>query len=317
MASPALLSSTIHLGAQTLSDSVPGTIDLSDTETLIQLESTMFASKLIVTSLLCVTAVVGILGINEAPPAGDSGGDAVIGNSIPLDTIVLDQQSSASADNAAEVAGQAAAVANGQEVADGNLLVVYKFQFVDAQVFADTLKVLMPDTEHKVDAGLNQLVARATSSQHRDIAELLQKYDVPGAGRRQVASDSAANGVAEYGGAVVANKFKLYASDAKPVEKWMHDMLQQPVPLLDFPGETSLAEVLRLVAEYCGRQNAEVADEQFRFTVYSDKSELGLEGSESLGDVIVSDINFTGMTLENALDLIFLQTTAPELAYEM
>jgi hypothetical protein len=82
VASQALLNSTIHLGAQTLSGSVSGTIDLSHLEPLIQLESTMFTSKLIVTSLLCATAVVGMLGMNRVPQTGDGGGDAVIGQSV-------------------------------------------------------------------------------------------------------------------------------------------------------------------------------------------------------------------------------------------
>jgi len=82
-ASSAILNSTIQLGAQLLSGSVPGTIDLS------QLETTMFTSKLIVTSLLCIATAAGLLGMTGLlqEVAGDN-----VAKASQLDPIVTDDK---------------------------------------------------------------------------------------------------------------------------------------------------------------------------------------------------------------------------------
>ena len=72
-ASPELLSSTIQLGAQSLSGSLPGTTDLSHLEPLIQVESTMIISKFVIASLLGASAVVGLMGMNGTPQDGGGG----------------------------------------------------------------------------------------------------------------------------------------------------------------------------------------------------------------------------------------------------
>ena len=63
-ASATLLESTIQLGAQTLSGSLPGTTDLSHLEPFIRQETTMFTSRLLLSTALCATAVVGLAGMN-------------------------------------------------------------------------------------------------------------------------------------------------------------------------------------------------------------------------------------------------------------
>ncbi|MCP4783793.1 MAG: hypothetical protein GY903_19690 [Fuerstiella sp.] len=104
----------------------------------------------------------------------------------------------------------------------------------------------------------------------------------------------------------------------KPVEKWLRQMLNKPVPLLDFPGDTPLKEVMETISTYYtttyGDEGGSTGTD-FRMTIWEDKAELELEGLTSLDDVTVTDINFEGITLRNALKLIFEQTVEPELTY--
>jgi hypothetical protein len=104
----------------------------------------------------------------------------------------------------------------------------------------------------------------------------------------------------------------------KPVEKWLRQMLKKPVPLLDFPGDTPLKEVMETLSTYFtttyGDDGGSTGTD-FRMTIWEDKAELELEGLTSLEDVTVTDINFEGITLGNALKLIFEQTVEPELTY--
>lgn len=103
----------------------------------------------------------------------------------------------------------------------------------------------------------------------------------------------------------------------KPVEKWLDQMLDKPVPLLDFPGETPLSEILEQIETYYTTtwgQDGGASGTDFRMTMFPDKLELELESINSLEDVLISDINFEGMTLRNALKHIFDQTD-PKLTY--
>lgn len=103
----------------------------------------------------------------------------------------------------------------------------------------------------------------------------------------------------------------------KPVEKWLDQMLDKPVPLLDFPGETPLSEILEQIATYYTTtwgQDGGASGTDFRMTMFADKLELELESINSLEDVLISDINFEGVTLRNALKHIFDQTD-PKLTY--
>ena len=112
-------------------------------------------------------------------------------------------------------------------------------------------------------------------------------------------------------------RFKPYAADARPVERWMHEILELPVPLLDFPGETPLKEVLETISTYYTTKHGSNDDGDFHLTIWTDKPQLEIEGVNSLDDLTVSDINFEGITLQNALGLIFEQTVEPELTYEI
>lgn len=103
-----------------------------------------------------------------------------------------------------------------------------------------------------------------------------------------------------------------------PVEKWLRQMLDKPIPPLDFPGENPLSEILDTIeAFYTTTYGAGGGSSgtDFRMTIYPDTAELDLEGITSLEEITIRDINFEGMTLRNALQLIFDQTTDPELTY--
>ncbi len=112
-------------------------------------------------------------------------------------------------------------------------------------------------------------------------------------------------------------RFKPYAADARPVERWMYEMLEQPVPKLDFPGDTPLKEVLEALSMHYTKTYGTTDDGELRLTIWQDKAEFELEGITSLDDITINDVNFEGITLQNALDLIFEQTIEPELTYEI
>ncbi len=104
----------------------------------------------------------------------------------------------------------------------------------------------------------------------------------------------------------------------RPVEKWLRQMLDKPVPLLEYSGEVPLSEVLDQLQSFFTTtygQEGGAAGSDFRMTIYPDLAELNQEGINSLEDVTVQNIRFEGMTLRNALKLIFDQTTDPELTY--
>lgn len=96
-----------------------------------------------------------------------------------------------------------------------------------------------------------------------------------------------------------------------PVEKWLRQMLDKPVRNLDFPGDTPLSEILDTVESYfTATYGAGVGagGTDFKMTIYPDQGELSLEQISSLEDVTITDISFDGMSLRNALKLIFDQT---------
>jgi hypothetical protein len=93
-------------------------------------------------------------------------------------------------------------------------------------------------------------------------------------------------------------------------------MLPTAIPELDFPGETPLAEVLERISTHVTETHGVVAPTgNFRLGFQTDFPELDLEGVTSLEDVTVRDIHLEGITVENALKLIFDQTREPELTY--
>lgn len=253
-AAPALLESTLQLGAQTLSGSLPGTTDLSHLEPLIRPETAMMSTKLIVTGLLCVSAIAGIAGMNGLAQDGSVEGTNAESGDTPIDAAVDD----ATADPFAEAGS-------------GDSTVVAK----DSQPAA------------KQDS-----------------------VDVFVTGGEGVEGDDGGFGVAEGPAKVSGRKYTAYPRDAAPLEKWLHDCLDKPVPNLDFPGEFPLSELLDTVSSYYSEKHGSGAASggDFRMQFFPDHGELNLNQITSLEDITIHDISFDGMALRNVLKHVFAQT---------
>ena len=99
-ASPALVSSTIEVGTQTLSQSLPGTTDLSNLEPLVRPEITsMISVKAIISSVVGVVALAGLAGMAGGTNA--DGTNTGVAHSA-LDTAALEQSSPGEAGKSSE-----------------------------------------------------------------------------------------------------------------------------------------------------------------------------------------------------------------------
>lgn len=102
------------------------------------------------------------------------------------------------------------------------------------------------------------------------------------------------------------------------VEGWLNRMLKEPIPALEFRGETPLSEILDFLAEHYTQTWGSLggsAGSEFRMTIWPDDATLELENIDSLDDVVISDIRLEGVPLRTALKLIFEKTTDPPLTY--
>ena len=268
-ASTALLESTIQLGAQSLSSSVPGTTDLSHLEPFIRAETAMITTKTILTSLVCTSLVAGLMGMNSLQQEDATGADVDVGSgepSVRVESEVQEAEAEPHKDNVVELL-----VANPQapeEVRqDERLLKTYFLKNLDVNSVDKALQNLFSDDESslriKADRQLNSLVILGTSGQHSQIRKVLGELG-------EEASETADNN----------------RSSISP--------LDQPVPLLDYPGRTPVAEILRQIAAH-NKLNIAL---NFRRTA------------------TVADINFEGMTVRNALHHI-LEKSNPPLRYEV
>lgn len=312
MASTKLLESTIQLGAQTLSSSVPGTTDLSHLDPFIQAETAMITTKTILTSLFCATAVAGIIGMNGLSEAGD--GAAVGGSGQPtaqVDAVVAERvdEVAAPAPLVDVAAGDAPKAID--EVQEETSLRIYYLQSLSVTSAVATFNKLFPDgpVMFKADARTNSMIVSANAEQHGQIQKMLGEL-----GEGANSNVTKADGKKASDNSIAT--FMPYPRDVRPAEKWLYDMLEQPVDL-DFPGETPLFEILRDIATKLTADHGETDGKQFLFAIFPDVKELELEGIESLDDIWVKDINFKNMALENALTFLFEQTTEPELTYEI
>lgn len=106
--------------------------------------------------------------------------------------------------------------------------------------------------------------------------------------------------------------FKPYPPNASPRRQWMEAVLDQTIPSLDFPGETSLKEILDTIQAWA---TMTYGYDDIALTIYPDVAELEAEGVNSLEDVIIKDIELQRISLRDALALIFEQTVDPGLTY--
>lgn len=113
-------------------------------------------------------------------------------------------------------------------------------------------------------------------------------------------------------------RFTNVAMNETPENRWMLEMMSKPVPALDYPGENPLSEILDEIEAYYTLKFGKGAGPDggdLRLAVYPDLAELDLEGVTSLEEITIRDINVEGITLRNALQLIFWQTSDPELTW--
>lgn len=309
VASTTLLESTIQLGAQTLSSSVPGTTDLSHLEPFIHAETAMISTKTILTGLFCTSIVAGIMGMNGLQQDGATGQNSTAGEpSAKVEATV-------EAPKQVEPEVVELFVANPQpttkEKQEDRLVEIYFLEKMNAGSAEKTLQDLFDSDGSNIkivaDIKLNTLMVLGTVDQHSQIKKVLgdlgEGLDKPAAG---AGTQLAGTGEPQ---------FKSYPQDARPVEVWMHKMLKTPVPLLDFPGETPLSEILeRIATHYTTKHGQSDGDNHFRLTVMPDITALELEGITTLDEVFIQDLNLEGATLENTLQIIFEQT---DLTYEI
>jgi RNA polymerase sigma factor (sigma-70 family) len=242
-----LMASTTELGIQTLSNTVPGTTDLSQLEILVRPETAVISSKLVMTGVVCVSVVAGALGLQ--------GLGAVVSDDDASTTVVLD---------------------GAIETGEGG--------------------------ESEIASAIFVSQTNATEAFASDAQPVEVQVAIAGAG-------------AGTGG---GGRFEPWAADAQPIEKWMCEMLDKPVPPLDYRGETPLSEILDHLAEHY-TQNAESFDlsgtKRFRMTIWPDEVVLAEEQIVSLDDVTVSNIELDGVRLRTTLKLIFEKTYDPPLTY--
>ena len=114
-------------------------------------------------------------------------------------------------------------------------------------------------------------------------------------------------------------------SQRSVVGQWLNDMLDVPIPRLDYRGETPLGEILEFLADHYtttwGRVtwgepgNADSEVKNVRMQIWPDTVTLESCGIFLIDEVLVSDIDMEGIPLKAALNLIFSRTEAPSLTY--
>lgn len=224
---PALLDSTIQLSAQTLSNTVPGSVDLSHLEPLIRPEMTAMNLKLVSTVAACLMVVAGAAGMAQLGGVGDP-------NAGPK-PVEIDSVSPA---------------------------------------------------EGPVGNGSGSQVTQAVTAVFAS------------SGAPVAASGASSNSIEAMLGSPLAGE--------DPRDRWLHEMMDQPIPAMEFRGETPLGEILDFLADHYTETHGR--DPNFRMTIWPNDRVLELEAIDSLDDVIVSDIRLKGTPLRQALDLIFEKT---------
>ena len=291
MASTTLLESTIQLGAQTLSSSVPGTTDLSHLDPFINAETAMITTKTILTSLFCATAVVGIIGMNGLSQEGD--GEAVGAGGQPpaqVNTVVAEAVDEVVAPAPLVELGAAVTPLAANKTPVEHLLMVYHLDQLDVDSTVATFDKLFANeaVTLKADARTNSMVAVANAEQHAQIKKTLAKLG-EAEQRGAIAPSNNVNTLNRPRSEIRNDAFAFGAPDESAIAP-----LDRRVPELDFPGETQLTEVISFLAT-------------------SGDVPLALDFT---GNPIVSDIRFAGMTYREALQQILKRANQP-LDYEV
>lgn len=330
IASSTLLQQTIQLGSQTLTGSLPGTTDLSHLDPLIPSEAAMLSSKAILSGVAVIAMAAGALALQIS---GDSRQEIseipALDNVLPTDDPVLPEADP----NAVlvsmplndEKADTATADANANKtdktpfgdsieprtLNQGEVTVIQHSERIqrvedfDSTVVSVTPVLNAPDKLKVSGLKSGSTVLNITGESGSLVAypvTVVVNAETPPQRTAGSATDNAS-----------ATRFATYPSDAKPVEKWMYELLEKPVPELNFPGDTPLSEVLSHLTTHFNEQIN--GDEGFRLKFFEDRREMMLEGITRLEDVTVTDVVLSGISLQSALNVIFEQTEEPELTY--
>jgi hypothetical protein len=114
-------------------------------------------------------------------------------------------------------------------------------------------------------------------------------------------------------------RFTTWPEDAEPIERWLYEMLDQPVDL-SYPGpQVPLKSVLADIENQISEAHGTTVDGHvFRMVFWPDYAELGLDlkPDDPLEEVTINRIEVRGKKLRSALNLIFQQVIDPiELTY--
>jgi hypothetical protein len=96
----------------------------------------------------------------------------------------------------------------------------------------------------------------------------------------------------------------------KPVELWLEQMLDEPIPLLDYGNNASLREILDAIETHFNL----TGDYTMRIILDESDPDIG-DDPEYLENTQVSGVNYKGITLRNALKLILAKVKDQELTY--
>jgi len=101
----------------------------------------------------------------------------------------------------------------------------------------------------------------------------------------------------------------LSLRSVKKVEEWLERKLDEPLPRpLQYPGDESLGEILRFIAD------AYTAEGPYTMRIILDESDVEIgEDPEYLDNTTVSNVDLAGITMRNALELIFAKVKDSEL----
>jgi len=109
--------------------------------------------------------------------------------------------------------------------------------------------------------------------------------------------------------------YEYWTADTLPAEKWMHELLDKPVPVLDFPRGTPVREILDFLVQHF---NMTFVNEEYRWAIRTDSRLLEEWEVESLADVPVDvEVQLQGVSLRSALKLILGETRERRLGYEI
>ena len=109
----------------------------------------------------------------------------------------------------------------------------------------------------------------------------------------------------------VVQTYSSIPTNASAIEKQIYTALNKPIPPLDFDdGEVSLREILRIILEVINRDG-----KGHKVNMMLDRMALEDEGITSLDDVLFGEFQIQGIELKKAMNLIFAQTSGPQLDY--